>query len=138
MLETLIENFKQLLTNPGVVLVGAVTLVQIAPIKVNPWSWLRKILSDLIYGEVRKDIRAVKEEVTEMKVQNWRWNVLDFANSCKNGRRHTLDEWRHTMSQLAEYERYIERNEISNGVFEEDARYLREEYQEHCKTNDFL
>lgn len=138
MLETLIENFKQLLTNPGVVLVGAVTLIQIAPIKVNPWSWLRKKLSDLIYGEVRKDIREIKEEVTEMKVQNWRWNVLDFANSCKNGRRHTLDEWRHTMSQLAEYERYIERNEISNGVFEEDARYLRESYQEHCKTNDFL
>jgi hypothetical protein len=138
MVETLIENFKQLLTNPGVVLVGAVTLIQIAPIKINPWSWLRKTLSDLIYGEVRKDISAVKEEVTEMKVQNWRWNVLDFANSCKNGRRHTLDEWRHTMSQLAEYERYIERNEITNGVFEEDAKYLREAYQEHCRLNDFL
>ena len=138
MLEIFIANLKEWLANPGVVILGAVTLIQIAPIKINPWSWLRSKLSDLIYGEVRKDIQSVQDEITEMKVQNWRWNVLDFANSCKNNRRHTLDEWKHTISQLAEYERYIERNEITNGVFEEDARYLREQYQEHCRMNDFL
>ena len=138
MVDTLIENLKQLFTNPGVILISTITIIQIVPIKINPWSWLRKKLSDLIYGEVRKDITAVKDEVTEMKVQNWRWNVLDFANSCKNNRRHTLDEWKHTISQLAEYERYIERNEITNGVFEEDAKYLREEYQKHCREHDFL
>ena len=138
MLDLFIANLKEWLANPGVVILGAVTLIQIAPIKINPWSWIKDKLSDLIYGEVRKDIQKVRDEVTEMKVQNWRWNVLDFANSCKNNRRHTLDEWKHTISQLAEYERYIERNEITNGVFEEDARYLREEYQKHCKMNDFL
>lgn len=138
MLDLFIANLKEWLANPGVVILGAVTLIQIAPIKINPWSWIKDKLSDLIYGDVRKDIQSVQDEITEMKVQNWRWNVLDFANSCKNNRRHTLDEWKHTISQLAEYERYIERNEITNGVFEEDARYLREEYQKHCKMNDFL
>lgn len=138
MVDLFVANLKEWFANPGVILISTVTLIQIAPIKINPWTWLREKLSDLIYGEVRKDIRAVKDEITEMKVQNWRWNVLDFANSCKNGRRHTPDEWQHAISQLAEYERYIERNEIINGVFEEDARYLREEYQEHCRKNDFL
>lgn len=138
MVELLIENLKEWFANPGVVLVGAVTLIQIAPIKINPWTWIRKQLSELIYGEVRKDIRDVKNEITEMKVQNWRWNVLDFANSCKNGRRHTLDDWKHAIEQLAEYENYIERSNITNGVFEEDAKYLREEYHERCKKNDFL
>ena len=138
MVELFIENLKECLTSPGIVLIGAITLIQITPIKINPWSWIRKKLSDLIYGDVRKNIESVKAEITEMKVQNWRWNVLDFANSCKNGRRHTLDDWHHAISQLADYERYIERNEITNGVFEEDARYLREEYQKHCRNNDFL
>ena len=138
MLETLFENIKQLLTNPGVVILGTVTLIQIAPIKINPWSWLGKKVSNFIYGEIRDDIKAVRNEVTEMKIQNWRWNVLDFANSCKNGRRHTLDEWKHAIAQLADYENYIESNNLINGVFEEDARYLREEYQRHCRENDFL
>ena len=138
MIETLIENTKDIITNPGIIILGIVSIIQITPININPWSWIRKKLSDLIYGEVRSDIQAVKEELTEVKVQNWRWNVLDFSNSCKNGRRHTLDEWKHTIAQLAEYEKYIERNDITNGVFEEDAKYLREEYHEHCRNNDFL
>lgn len=138
MLDLIVNNTREWLTNPGVVIVGAVTLVQIAPIKINPWSWIVKKIGELIFGEIRKDIQSVKDEITDMKVQNWRWNVLDFANSCKNNRRHTLNDWQHAISQLADYERYIERNEITNGVFEEDAKYLREEYQRHCRENDFL
>ena len=138
MLELFIENMKELLTNPGVVLFGAITIIQISPIKIDPWTWVGKTIRKFLVGNIQEDVGELKKEVTEMKVQNWRWNVLDFANSCKNGRRHTLDEWKHTISQLAEYERYIERNDITNGVFAEDASYLRSEYREHCEKNDFL
>lgn len=134
MLETLIENLQILLTNPWALLFGTVTLVEIVPVKIHPWRWL----ANLILGDIRKDMQSLRDEVTEMKVQNWRWNVLDFANSCKNGRRHTLDEWKHCISQLAEYEKYIDTHEITNGVFDEDAKHLREEYHEHCRRNDFL
>lgn len=134
MYEAFIENLLDLLTHPGVLLFGTITIFEIAPIKIHPWRWI----ANLLLGDIRKDMQSLRNEVTEMKVQNWRWNVLDFANSCKNGRRHTLDEWKHTISQLAEYESYIEKNNIVNGVFEEDAKYLRKEYQEHCDKRDFL
>ena len=134
MVESLLESLKEILSNPWVLIFGGMTLVEWVPIKLHPWQWL----GNLVFGSIRKDMQSLQKEITDMKVQNWRWNVLDFANSCKNGRRHTLDEWKHSISQLAEYERYIERNEITNGVFEEDAKYLREQYQEHCKKNDFL
>ena len=134
MIETLLEDIKAVVTNPWVLIFGGMTLIEWVPIKIYPWKWL----SNLIFGGIRNDVRTLRDEITEMKVQNWRWNVLDFANSCKNGRRHTLDEWKHAITQLAEYENYIERNDIVNGVFEEDAKYLRKEYQEHCDKNDFL
>lgn len=134
MLESLIKILNELFANPWVLIFGGITLIEWVPIKVHPWKWI----ANLVFGDIRKDVQSLKNEVTEMKVQNWRWNVLDFANSCKNGRRHTLDEWKHCISQLAEYENYIARNDITNGVFEEDAKYLREGYQEHCKKNDFL
>lgn len=133
-MEWLIENLKAIFTNPWVLIFGGMSLIEWVPIKIYPWKWLGK----LVFGGIHKDMQSLRDEITDMKVQNWRWNVLDFANSCKNGRRHTLDEWKHTVAQLAEYEDYIERNEITNGVFEEDARYLREEYQRHCRENDFL
>lgn len=133
-MEWLIENLKVIFTNPWVLIFGGMSLIEWVPIKIYPWKWLGK----LVFGGIHKDMQSLRDEITDMKVQNWRWNVLDFANSCKNGRRHTLDEWKYTVAQLAEYENYIERNEITNGVFEEDARYLREEYQRHCRENDFL
>lgn len=137
-IKELIESLKEFFTNPGIIFVGVITIVEITPIKINPWRWLFTKIGNLLTGDLRKDLNEVKAELRETKVQNWRWNVLDFANSCRNGRRHSHDEWRHTISQLAEYENYIERNEITNGVFEEDARFLREQYQLHCKNNDFL
>lgn len=133
-----VEGLKTFFTNPAVIFCSAITIVEIVPIKINPWKWIFSKISNLLIGDLRKDLDEVKTELRETKVQNWRWNVLDFANSCRNGRRHSQDEWRHTISQLAEYEDYIERNGITNGVFEEDARYLREEYQNHCRNNDFL
>lgn len=130
----LIDGIKELLSNPGVVLFGAVTLVEIVPIKIHPWKWI----INLLLGDIRKEIAELRKEVQETKVDAWRWGVLDFANSCRNGRKHSHDEWGHTMSQLAKYEAYIEKNNIPNGVFEEDARYLRELYQQLCKDNNFL
>lgn len=134
MVDALIEGIKDMLANPWVLLFGTVTLIEIVPVKLHPWKWI----GNLFFGGIRSELKELKNEVTEMKVQNWRWNVLDFANSCKNNRRHTLDEWKHTISQLADYESYIEKHDITNGVFEEDAKYLRESYQEHCRNNDFL
>lgn len=126
------------LSSPPGIIVSATTLIEIVPIKINPIRWTLSKIGNAMTGDIRKELNEVKSELRETKVQNWRWNVLDFANSCRNGRRHSHDEWCHTISQLAEYENYIERNEITNGVFEEDARYLREEYQAHCRNNDFL
>ena len=133
-METLNKLLELMFSNPCFVIFGTITLIEVVPLKVHPWKWL----SNLVFGDIRKEIAELKKELTETKVQNWRWNVLDFANSCKNNRRHSLDEWKHTISQLAEYENYIERNGITNGVFEEDAKYLREEYHKHCQQNDFL
>lgn len=133
-----VESLKMFFMNPAVVFFGAVTIIEIVPIKINPWRWILTKLRTWLTGDIREELHNVKNELRETKVQNWRWNVLDFANSCRNGRRHSKDEWCHTISQLAEYENYIERNNITNGVFEEDARFLREEYQQHCKNNDFL
>lgn len=141
----MLEHIIEFISNPGVLIAGVLTCVEIAPIKINPIQWLLKKAGEVIthdvrteLQEVKSELQVVKAEVQDSKVQSWRWNVLDFANSCRYERRHTSDEWKHVISQLADYEQYIEKNDISNGVFEEDAAYLRKEYQEHCNKHDFL
>lgn len=124
--------------HPEFALIGSVTLVQISPIKVDPWSALLKIVRGALVGEIEKDIQTMKQDIEEERADNKRWNILDFANSCRNNRRHTKDEWHHVVSQLKDYEKYVEERDLDNGVMEEEAKYLRKLYAERCEKNDFL
>lgn len=124
--------------NPWFTLFGAVTLIQIAPIKIDPWKWVLRFIKKAIIGDLEQEIKELKKDVEQEKIDNKRWNILDFANSCRNNRRHTKEEWCHCLSQLKEYETFCEEKHIDNGVIEEDAKYLRELYHERCMKNDFL
>ena len=124
--------------NPWFTLFGTLTIIQVAPIKIDPWKWILGFIKKALVGELQEKLEALTKDVEQEKVDNKRWNILDFANSCRNGRMHTKEEWNHCLSQLKEYESYCEEKDIDNGVIEEDAKYLRELYHERCIKNDFL
>lgn len=134
----LIEYLTEFITSPSIVLVGAVTLIEIVPIKVNPWKWLFSWIGNAINGDIRKDLTELKRDFEETKTQDKRWRILNFANSCREGKKHTKEEWDHVISEMKEYENYTIKKSISNGVIEANAEYLRELYQERCRNNDFL
>ncbi len=134
----MIETIKEFITNPGVILVGAITLFEVAPIKINPWKSLFKWIGNAIYGDMRKDLADLKRDFEETKAQDKRWRILEFTRSCRNGVRHSREEWKHAISELAEYEQYTKDKGITNGVIEEDSKFLRELYHERLEKNDFL
>lgn len=120
--------------NLGIILIGSVTLIQIAPIKIDPWTTIGNWLN----GDIKKELSELKRDFEETKAQDKRWHILSFANSCRNGKRHSKDEWDHLITELKEYEQYTEKKDIPNGVFEEDAKFLRHLYHEISLENDFL
>ena len=131
---SLLEFLNGVLSNPSFVLLAGFTLVELSPIKINPWKWF----GDLIFGEFRKELSELKRDFEETKADDMRWNILNFANSCRRHEEHSKDEWRHVMSQIRYYEEYTEKKNIQNGVIDEDAKYLRELYHERNVKNDFL
>lgn len=133
-----IEPVKELLTSPEVVVVGTITLIEVAPIKVNPWQKLFKWVGNMINGDLYKEFSEMKRDFEQTKANDMRWNILNFANSCRRGTAHGKDEWRHVIGQIAEYETYTEEKGIVNGVIDEDSHYLRELYAHRNQKNDFL
>lgn len=89
-------------------------------------------------GNIKAEVKEVKREFEEKNADDWRWDILDFFNSSINNRKHYKEEWEHVINQLKKYERYVEIHEIDNGVFEEAATWLRNEYHKHIMANDFL
>jgi len=147
-----LEALKEFITNPGVIIFGTVTLIEITPIKINPWRGLLKWVGSVINAEDRaniekinnkidtmqKDMDKMKREREDDKAKEKRWHILDFINSCRHGRTHTREEWNHTLTELAEYEKFTEDHDIPNGVIDEGAKYLRELFQENNRNNNFL
>lgn len=109
--------------------------VQITPgIKVNPISWI----GGLLLGSVRKDITQLQAAVDENEKDRIRWEVLDFANSCRNGRKHTRDEFQHIITLHDKYKQLLSKTNDTNGVFDAEYAYIRDIYADRQRKNDFL
>ena len=132
-----LNGILEFVSSPAVVVVGAMTIFEIVPIKISPWTALLRWIGDVVNGDLRRELSELKRDFEETKAQDKRWRILDFARSCREGRQHSREEWKHVISELAEYEDYTERKHIKNGVIEEDAKYLRELYHDRLKNNDF-
>lgn len=112
-----------------------VAFVQFTPgIKVNPLGWL----GNLVFGGIRAEISEIRAMIDENEKDRIRWEVLDFANSCRNGRRHTKDEFQHIITLHGKYKKLLEKTHDQNGVFDAEYAYIRDLYTERQHKNDFL
>ena len=137
-LDWLVKNFLQ------VVIIFSI-FIQITPVKWNPITsfanWLGKIFTKEISDSIetiQDDIKKMREDIDENEKDRIRWEVLDFANSCRSGGRHTQEEFRHIATLNDKYKVLLDRTEDKNGVFETEYKYIDALYQERLKKNDFL
>lgn len=137
-LDWLVKNFLQ------VIIIFSI-FIQITPIKWNPITsfakWLAKIFTKGISDQMttmQEDIEDIRSDIYENEKDRIRWEVLDFANSCRNGRKHTQEEFRHIATLNDKYKILLEKTEDTNGVFTAEYKYIDDLYQERLKKNDFL
>ena len=120
-------------------------VIQIAPIKWNPWTtlinWLGKKLTEgpcsKLDGLIKK-VDEIDSNVSENEKDRIRWEILGFANSCRNGQQHTRDEFQHIISLNDKYKELLKKTGDTNGVFEVEYEYIRKLYAKRLEKNDFL
>lgn len=121
-------------------------VVQITPaIKWNPITSLFRWIGKVVTDDVMKEIKTVKEiqekqqaAIDENEKDRIRFEVLDFANSCRNGRKHTKDEFDHIIVLNKKYSKLLQKSDDSNGVFEAEYEYIMELYKMCQRENKFL
>ena len=141
-------NLKPILdwigNNLLVILIGVPTLIQIAPIKINPWSailnWLSKALTNnacsKLDGLITK-IGNLEITIDNNEKDRIRWEILSFATSCRNQIRHSRDEYQHIVDLNDKYKELLKKTNDSNGVFDIEFKYIKDLYEEHLAKNDF-
>ena len=120
------------------VLVTLSVFIQIAPIKINPWSSLIKWIGKMLNGNLQQQVIELSNTIDENEKDRIRWQVLDFANSCRNGRRHTKDEFQHIITLNDKYTELLKRTNDKNGYFDEEYKYIKELFRDCQSKNNFL
>lgn len=131
---------------------AVMTLIQITPIKINPWSaifkWLGKQLNtDVLVKmnalekriesvEKRQEDHVKESEKDELKAR--RMTILDFSSSILRGVNYHREKFNFMINECDTYEQYCKDNEVKNGVAQASIAEIRRIYQEHLRNNDFL
>lgn len=120
-----------------IMLIGSITLIEVVPIKINPWSWLFKHIGNMMLGDFKEEMLTFKFEQERRNANDMRWNIINFANGCRRNDKHSKDAWNQVLNQITEYECYVTVKHINNGVIDAESEYLRSLYQEVNKNNNF-
>lgn len=145
-------QLNELLAYGGGGVLILLTLIQVAPIKINPWSWIAKIIGRAFNAEVLKDIKDIKEtqEDTRSKLEahikaddenradERRTNILRFNNELIRGLPHTREEFIEILADIDVYERYCKNHpEYENNRAVHAIANIGRVYDERLKKHDF-
>ena len=112
------------------VLILLMSLIQISPLKLNPWDRILGWIGKKTQGELRKQVADLQKQVTDIWISSHRQSILMFARECRADIDHDAEEWNHILSIADEYEVYCSSHAVSNGVVKADTRYIRDLYQD--------
>ena len=127
------------------IIIAISIFIQITPIKINPWSalfkWVGKTITDNACSKIDgliKKVDQIELDVKNNEKDRIRWEILDFANSCRHNHKHTRDEFQHIVSLNDKYKKLLRETNDTNGVFEVEYNYVQDVYAEKLEKNDFL
>lgn len=88
--------------------------------------------------QIKDDLKEQRGMIDDNEKDRIRWEILAFANSCRNNQKHTKDEFQHIIDLNDKYKVLLERTQDKNGVFEAEYDYIKKLYADRQIKNDFL
>lgn len=154
----------ELLGRCGLWLVIAFTVLQIAPIKINPWTWIGKLLGRFfgwlgkrigkaLNGDVITELEGIKDRLTELekhdeqqdatrdrdKALDARRRILRFADEIRRKERHSEEHFNNVLDDITFYKGYCEAHkDFANDRARLSIKRIEEVYEQCARYNSFL
>lgn len=141
-----LETIIQLFLGGGGALLIFMTLLQVTPIKINPWSWIARCIGRAINGEViakvdnlSKDLADHKDKSAEREATRSRTNILRFGDEILHGVPHSKEHYDQILAEISEYESYCDDHpKYKNNVAVGTIKHIKKMYQKHLEGDTFL
>lgn len=145
-------------------ILGGMTIIQVAPIQIDPWSWLgnlliapfKKAISDPIVAEIKgieKEVNGVEQKVDTLQndltshinseaikdALEKRRLILQFNDQIIQGNFHTKESWDQILDVVDDYEDFcLTHPEFPNNKCLLAIEHIKSQYQKHLDDNSFL
>ena len=141
----------------GIVIV-ILSVIQIAPIKIDPWTWLFGRIGKAVNKEVIEkqdqfqkesqeyrrnndlNIKNLVSSINRREAEDARNRILRFGDEVKSKQiRHSEEYYNQILADITEYDKYCkEHPNFKNERTVITEKIIRQAYEEHVKNNDFL
>ena len=130
----MVETLKDII--PELTILGAVTLIQISPLKINPWSWVAKMIRQIVgTAQLEKRIDILSKDIAETRAKVIRKEIIDFAEELKRGKQYHLAEFEEVSRLITEYRGLIKKHDIENGYGVAQMEYI-DQYMKERSVSD--
>lgn len=147
-------NLQEIFVSSGGVMFVLMTLVQIAPIQVNPWSAIMRVVGKALNKDVMEELKAIKETQAETRetlddhirmddernADLHRVHILRFNRELlQNNIPHTREDFIEALSEIDFYEHYCkDHEEYENNRAVLAIQNIKRVYKEKLKKHDFV
>lgn len=139
-------SIQEILLGGGGVLLFVMSVVQIAPIEIKPWSAIARAFGRAINAEVLRDLKTVKQDLTdhiridgERDADEHRARILRFNNELLRDIPHTKEEFIDVLADIDFYERYcLDHENYKNNRAVHAIANISRVYDDRLLEHDFL
>lgn len=139
-------SVNELVAGGGGAVLVLLTLLQIAPIEVNPWSAIATAIGRAINGEVISKVDQLGDELQslrsisdEREAKSARVRILRFGDEIYQGTMHSKEHFDQTLDDITDYEQYCATHpEFKNDMTVITVQTIKETYQKCLEKHSFL
>lgn len=139
-------SVEDVILGVGGILVALMSLVQLAPVKINPWSALAKALGRAINADLMQELAATKTALEkhiqmddERNADAHRAKILAFNTELLRGIDHTREDFIEILAEIDCYESYCRAHpDYKNNRAVHAIANIGRVYDDRLKKHDFL
>lgn len=125
-------SMKEFVETGGSVLLIVLTLVQVAPIRINPWSAIARTIGKALNADLNE-----KMDANEAKTARYR--ILWFDDEIRHKMRHSKEHFDQIIEDVDTYERYCQDHpRFPNGKAVSATDNVKRTYEKCKDENSFL
>lgn len=139
-------TLQEILAHGGGVALVAMTLIQITPVKINPWTAIARAIGRAINGDVLAKLEETRQTLDShirtddaRNADMHRAAILRFNNELLRDLPHTREEFIEVLNEIDLYERYCESHPgYKNNRAVHAVANIKRVYDDRLVKHDFL